>query len=316
MRKYLPFLLLCLFWTQAAYAEDIGRVDMHRLYHPITQEHFYTGDQNEKNHLIKVGWQYEGIGFHAPKKSNTPVYRLYHPGLRDHHYTTSTYERDTLVAYHGWRDEGIGWYSSDMKSIPIYRLYQPQLQSGAHHYTASRGEQEQLRQNHGWRDEGIAWYGLSTPKDEIRIAGPKDVSQNQTFIPSSSWLKTYRQAMLNLVNQERRLMGRRPVKLYKGDAQNWSQQMVEVNTLYHGSTDGSFESIWQNVAYSYVSRRPEQAAQTAFDQYMEEKSLWQKGERDYHKVGHYLNIIEAKLSYADFGIAYSGQVAYSTQNFK
>ncbi|HCK87514.1 MAG TPA: hypothetical protein DHW39_01760, partial [Erysipelotrichaceae bacterium] len=49
--------------------------EMYRLYNPNSGEHFYTAKAKERDVLASIGWQYEGIGWYAPKESNTPVYR-------------------------------------------------------------------------------------------------------------------------------------------------------------------------------------------------------------------------------------------------
>ena len=59
-------------------ATSTGTVDMLRLYNPNSGEHFYTADTVEKDDLISKGWKYEGVGWIAPTKSNTPVYRSRH----------------------------------------------------------------------------------------------------------------------------------------------------------------------------------------------------------------------------------------------
>lgn len=145
-------------------ASDTGAQDMYRLYNPNTGEHFYTARQSERNSLYKAGWEYEGIGWTAPAKSNTPVYRLYNKKSGDHHYTTSIGEKDYLVRV-GWKDEGIGWYSSDNKKIPLYRQYNPHAISGTHNYTTSKAENDQLARN-GWKQEGIGWYGIKSGRTD------------------------------------------------------------------------------------------------------------------------------------------------------
>ena len=132
-------------------------VDMHRMYNPNSGEHFYTGNIAERDFLISVGWNYEGVGFKAPKTSNTPMYRLYNPNAGDHHYTYNKAERDYLINV-GWNDEGIGWYADDNKEIPQYRLYNPNATgAGSHHYTDKIGERDYLI-SIGWKDEGIGFY--------------------------------------------------------------------------------------------------------------------------------------------------------------
>ena len=55
----------------------LGSGDMYRVYNPNSGEHFYTSNKVEKDHLVSLGWRYEGIGWQAPTVSNYPVYRLY-----------------------------------------------------------------------------------------------------------------------------------------------------------------------------------------------------------------------------------------------
>ena len=138
--------------------EPEKNIDMYRLYNPNSGEHFYTGNEEEKDGLVALGWNFEGIAWTAPAKSNTPVYRLYNPNAGDHHYTMSEAEKDWLVGL-GWNDEGIGWYSVVTERLPIYRLYNPNATTGTHHFTASEGERDYLI-SLGWRDEKIGWYGL------------------------------------------------------------------------------------------------------------------------------------------------------------
>ena len=130
-------------------------VPMYRLYNPNSGEHFYTAKSPERDNLISVGWNYEGVGWTAPSTGD-PVYRLYNPNAGDHHYTTSASERDALVSV-GWNYEGIGWYSGGSK--PLWRQYNPNAVAGAHNYTTSKDENDYLV-SVGWRPEGIGWYGL------------------------------------------------------------------------------------------------------------------------------------------------------------
>ena len=132
---------------------------MYRLYNPNTGEHFYTAKAKERNALVSYGWQYEGVGWIAPKTSNTPVYRLYNSNAGDHHYTMNKKERDALIKA-GWKDEGTGWYSDDKKTVPLYREYNPNMQKCNHNYTTNKKEHDYLT-THGWNNEGIGWYGIN-----------------------------------------------------------------------------------------------------------------------------------------------------------
>lgn len=142
-----------------------GERTMHRLYNPYSGEHFYTADAAERDDVVKAGWRYEGVGWTAPTKSNTPVYRLY--SGTDHHYTMDAKERDNLVRI-GWKYEGIGWYSDDAKGVPLYRQFNPYVNphaqrnnSGSHNYTVSKAENDNLVRV-GWKAEGIGWYGVKS----------------------------------------------------------------------------------------------------------------------------------------------------------
>ncbi len=143
--------------------EPVATQPMYRLYNPNTHEHLYTADTNERDTLILVGWDYEGIGWYAPVKSETPVYRVFHPGVSDHHYTTDYIEYQHLIA-NGWNDEGIAWYSAKEGNIPVYREYSPVLTTGAHNFTTDLNEHNTLVSWGTWNDEGIAWYGMDGPK--------------------------------------------------------------------------------------------------------------------------------------------------------
>ncbi len=151
---------------------------MNRLYNPNSGEHFYTKDLNEKDVLVGLGWQDEGIGWVAPteEKGDKPVYRLYNPNAGDHHYTMNSRERDALVSA-GWKAEGIGWYSANETStiwtaketgqnevvsygLGLFREYNPNAKAaGSHNYTLNEAENDFLC-SIGWVPEGIAWYAL------------------------------------------------------------------------------------------------------------------------------------------------------------
>ena len=167
--KLFVFLVLSLcFSVLVVFGEEAHAADMYRLYNPNSGEHFYTATAGEKNHLVKVGWIYEGIGWIAPSSGNA-VYRLYNPNAGDHHYTMNAGEKNNLVKV-GWKYEGIGWYSDVKKAVPLYRAYNPNAKAGSHNYTVNYAEQKNLLRV-GWRDEGIAWYGInkSTPVTKYSV---------------------------------------------------------------------------------------------------------------------------------------------------
>lgn len=144
--------------------------NMYRLYNPNSGEHFYTASLAEAKSVVEAGWQWEGVGWVAPKTSKTPVYRLYSGA--DHHYTASVEERDWLIDQ-GWKSEGIGWYSDDAKGVALLRQFNPNVDpsaatnnSGSHNYTTSKAENDHLV-SVGWRAEGIGWYGAKVATQPI-----------------------------------------------------------------------------------------------------------------------------------------------------
>ena len=135
----------------------IDTVAMYRLYNPNSGEHFYTGSTEERDALVAVGWNYEGVAWNAPV-IGTPVYRLYNPNAGDHHYTMSADEVEMLVDL-GWHYEGVAWNSASANDIPLFRLYNPNAETGNHHYTSSIEERDWLV-DLGWILEGIGWFGM------------------------------------------------------------------------------------------------------------------------------------------------------------
>ncbi len=158
--------------TEAAELAQGTYAPMYRLYNPNSGEHFYTKDLNERNQLVTVGWDYEGIAWWTPLDSlstDTPVYRLYNPRSGEHYYTTNIQEVNQLP----WNKEGVGWYSADAKAcanagidgselIAVYCLFNPNCPGtspGSHHYTINTNEVNQLTAA-GWRNEGMKFMGV------------------------------------------------------------------------------------------------------------------------------------------------------------
>ncbi len=163
-----------------------GSISMYRLYNPNSWEHFYTGNAKEKDALVKMGWQYEGVGWYAPEKSSTPVYRLYNPNNGgDHHYTKNKKEYDALVKA-GWIGEDVRWYSDDTESVPVYREYNPGAAIRNHNYTANKKEHDALI-GFGWKNEGIGWYGVN----ESDVTPTPTPSQKESYKITYSSLTSY-----------------------------------------------------------------------------------------------------------------------------
>jgi len=134
-------------------------LSMYRLYNPNSGEHFYTGSEQERDHLRSVGWKYEGVGFTFPYLDPRPVYRLYDKyNTCEHLYTMDEEEKERLLA-EGWVYEGIAFNSSIKEEVPQYRLHNPNATIGAYHFTASEEEKDMLIAA-GWEYQGIGWYSL------------------------------------------------------------------------------------------------------------------------------------------------------------
>lgn len=158
-------------------------VTMWRLYNPYSGEHFYTANEQERDHLYDVGWNIEGVGWTAPEMGDgKPVYRLYNRYAGDHHYTMKASERDFLVSK-GWKDEGIGWYSDG--NVKMHREYNPNAYAHNHNYTADENEHQNLIRA-GWKDEGTCWNAYFGGSNEGRRIHPKKAQTQPKPQPAAS----------------------------------------------------------------------------------------------------------------------------------
>ncbi len=129
------------------------RVDIHRWWHPVTGEHFYSTDVNEGN---CCGFQLEFAGYFelyaAAQASTTGFYRCYQPG-GFHHYTTDANCEGLAV------NEGIMGYigTADLPgSTELYRSYNPA--NGDHFFTTSADEHANVVGALGFVDEGVVGW--------------------------------------------------------------------------------------------------------------------------------------------------------------
>jgi len=56
-----------------------SKTPVYRLYNKNVGDHHYTTSEKERDHLVKVGWRDEGIGWYSDDSKRTPVYRQYNP---------------------------------------------------------------------------------------------------------------------------------------------------------------------------------------------------------------------------------------------
>ncbi len=135
-------------------------VAMYRLYNPYTHEHLFTTDAAEKDNLVTLGWNFEGIPgkvyMHGEKGG---VYRLYNPTTGEHHYTTKEDEVAECVKA-GWKNEGVKFFSvldKDKQTVGMVSMYNPYEQKFYHHYTADADEIAKMVKA-GWIKEEVKWY--------------------------------------------------------------------------------------------------------------------------------------------------------------
>ncbi|MBE6466799.1 hypothetical protein [Denitrobacterium detoxificans] len=90
---------------------EVATVAMNRLYNPNGGDHHYTMSAEERDWLVSLGWNYEGIGWYSDDAQTVKLYREYNPNAQSgsHNYTTSLQEHKNLVKL-GWHDEGTAWY--------------------------------------------------------------------------------------------------------------------------------------------------------------------------------------------------------------
>ena len=127
---------------------------VYRVYNPNSGEHLHTLNGGEKDHLMSLGWVYEGISMQIDG-SGSNLYRAYNPNSGEHFYTKDSKEIDKIKRA-GWRYEGVAW------KVPnggknVYRLFNPNARdAGSHHYTLLESEKNDLVKR-GWRYEGVSW---------------------------------------------------------------------------------------------------------------------------------------------------------------
>lgn len=135
--------------------EGVGgcRIEVHRWYHPVTGEHFYSTDANEG---LCCGFDLEFQDYFAlyagQQGQTTAFYRCYQPG-GFHHYTTDANCEGLQV------NEGVMGYIGTVElpgSTALYRSYYAAI--GDHFFTTSLDEHNFVVGTYGFIDEGtVGW---------------------------------------------------------------------------------------------------------------------------------------------------------------
>ena len=144
--------------TITPYPVNEGEEAVYRLYNKQSGVHVYTTDVNYGNGLIITGtYNYEGVAWIAPKKSNIPVWSLINHSNNDLMYV-SKYEELCELSLAGWDVNKIEFYAAP-KGDRIYRAYNPN--NGQHFFTAAVDEYENAIRA-GWNGEDVDFYAART----------------------------------------------------------------------------------------------------------------------------------------------------------
>lgn len=150
----------------------ITSIPIHRFWSDQKQGHFYTANEDEKNHIIATYsqdiWKYEGIAYSSFSSTETnlsPIYRFWSDQKQHHFYTASEDEKNYVIANYPtnvWKYEGIAYYTYTIQqsgTTAVYRFWSDQKQG--HFYTSNEDEKNYIIENYPiniWKYEGIAWY--------------------------------------------------------------------------------------------------------------------------------------------------------------
>ena len=205
MKKFACVLALVLCITAIPFSNAKAAqegVAVYRLYSPITHEHLFTADKNERDTLYLTGaWGYEGVAWYASGPEGEPVYRLYNTCSQNHLYTMSQNEINTLLSMPGtdWIIDNNGnpvFYSAGTENV--YRLYNYELK-GMHLLTTDANEYNVLA-TVGWDQEGYQmkcyatgspipeslYYGQTGPGSVSELYTPETYVRDYTVMPTGT----------------------------------------------------------------------------------------------------------------------------------
>lgn len=192
MRKIACALALVLCITAVplvnAKAEDVHEgTPIYRMYSPITKEHLFTADKNERDTLYATGaWGYEGVAWYAPEFGvGSPVYRLYNSCSQNHLYTMSWEEINVLLKIGDWSMDNNGqpvFYSAGTNDV--FRLYNEALR-GMHLLTTDANEYAVLG-TVGWTQEGYQMKCIEVghPIPESQYFGQNGPAVSELYTPT------------------------------------------------------------------------------------------------------------------------------------
>jgi serralysin len=134
-----------------------------RFYNSISDTHFYTGSEAERDGILATvaSFVYEGQNFATSSSGETSAWRFYNTSTDSHFYTISIAERDWIIEnLPTFNFEGEAYKARDTPADgfgPLYRFLN--TQNGAHFFTASAVEAELVEANIPYfNPEGVAYY--------------------------------------------------------------------------------------------------------------------------------------------------------------
>lgn len=129
-------------------SEPKAGLEVHRLYNPNSGEHFYTPNIDERNTLVSIGWNSEGVAWKTGNPGK-PIYRLSGGGV---HMLTTSFDEASSLTKVGWVCEGVQIYAGD--GAEVHRLYN--RYNGDHLFTTNTDEVEAAKAA-GYQYEGVAF---------------------------------------------------------------------------------------------------------------------------------------------------------------
>lgn len=186
----------------------MSRTAVYRFFNTITDTHFYTASETERDIVIGIPqFQFEGTAFFAEEEQvdgTAPVYRFFNLATGTHFYTISEEERQSVQEnLPQFQFEGIAYYANTEPtgdSIPLFRSFN--TETSAHFYTASENEHRTVLDTlDQFSGEGVGYYVFpdSTPPQPepvemgLRLNGPSEESED--FFPPLALELTFSQAI-------------------------------------------------------------------------------------------------------------------------
>lgn len=164
-------------------------VPVYRFYQYEAGFHFYTADENEKQHVVELSidgalsYSSEGVAYRGLSTDRDtltgediegalPVYRFFNRDTGSHLYTMDENERDIVDrTLDNYSYDGISYYAfesepQDLETVPLYRMYN--TDSGSHLFTTDANEFNTIKNSSSFShfnvegNQGITYYVMES----------------------------------------------------------------------------------------------------------------------------------------------------------